>query len=90
MKDKIQQVLKITIPEDMNYNGAFDDIFQNYLDEFQLKNVKTSNMGTLFTLTYKVALKDSLMAKQMIDELRTRNGNLNIILQMNNCEEEGL
>lgn len=76
------QLLKITIPEDMNYNGAFDDIFAKYLVKSDLKDVKTSNMGTLFTVSYSVELKDAALAKQMIDELRTRNGNLNIILQL--------
>lgn len=76
------QLLKITIPEDMNYNGAFDDIFAKYLVKSDLKDVKTSNMGTLFTVSYSVELKDEALAKQMIDELRTRNGNLNIILQL--------
>lgn len=76
------QLLKITIPEDMNYNGAFDDIFTKYLVKSDLKDVKTSNMGTLFTVSYSVELKDEALAKQMIDELRTRNGNLNIILQL--------
>lgn len=76
------QLLKITIPEDMNYNGVFDDIFEKYLINYELNDVKTSNMGTLFTVSYSVELKDESLAKQMIDELRTRNGNLNIILQM--------
>lgn len=76
------QLLKITIPEDMNYNGVFDDIFEKYLINYELNDVKTSNMGTLFTISYSVELKDESLAKQMIDELRTRNGNLNIILQM--------
>ena len=76
------QLLKITIPEDMNYNGVFDDIFEKYLINYELKDVKTSNMGTLFTVSYSVELKDESLAKQMIDELRTRNGNLNIILQL--------
>lgn len=76
------QLLKITIPEDMNYNGAFDDLFAKYLNKSELKDVKTSNMGTLFTVSYSVELKDMTLAKQMIDELRTRNGNLNIILQL--------
>lgn len=77
------QLLRITIPEDMNYSGAFDDIFEKYLIRSELVNVKTSNMGTLFTIDYKVAVKDSSQIKQMIDELRTRNGNLNIVLMMN-------
>lgn len=84
---KQDQLLRITIPEDMNYNGAFDDIFEKYLVRSQLVNVKTTNMGTLFTIDYKVLVKDSAQTKQMIDELRTRNGNLNIVLMMNSdCE----
>lgn len=76
------QLLKITIPEDMNYDGAFDDIFTKYLSKSELSDVKTSNMGTLFTVSYSVRLKDQAQAKQMMDELRTRNGNLTIVLQM--------
>lgn len=76
------QILKITIPEDMNYNGVFDDIFEKYLSKAELQNVRTSNMGTLFTIDYSIHLKDPTKAKEMIDELRTRNGNLNIAIQM--------
>lgn len=75
-----EQVLRITIPEDMNYNGAFDDIFKKYLKKYNFSNIKTSNMGTLFTISYNVQLKNLEDVKPMIDELRTRNGNLNIIL----------
>ncbi|MCQ2588196.1 MAG: DUF4956 domain-containing protein [Treponema sp.] len=80
------QVLKITIPEDMNYNGAFDDIFKKYLKNYSFSSVKTSNMGTLFTVSYNVRLNNIEDAKALIDELRTRNGNLNIIL----CDESEL
>ena len=66
----------------MNYNGAFDDIFEKYLSKVELQDVKTSNMGTLFLLDYSIHLKDSAKAKEMIDELRTRNGNLSIAIQM--------
>lgn len=81
-KNTNHQVLKITIPEDMNYHDAFDDIFEKYLLKAELYDVKTTNMGTLFVVTYSVNLKDKSQAKQMIDELRTRNGNLNIVLQV--------
>lgn len=76
------QILRITIPEDMNYNGVFDDIFDKYLSKVELTDVKTSNMGTLFTISYSIQLKDETKAKEMIDELRTRNGNLTIVIQM--------
>ena len=76
-----KQILKITIPEDMNYKDVFDDLFQKYLVKWGVKNVKTSNMGTLFTISYWVQPKNDCDTKAFIDELRTRNGNLNIILE---------
>lgn len=76
-----KQILKITIPEDMNYKDVFDDIFKKNLVKWGVKNVKTSNMGTLFTISYWVQPKKDMDAKAFIDELRTRNGNLTIILE---------
>lgn len=76
-----RQILKITIPEDMNYKDVFNDIFEKYLVKYSVKNVKTSNMGTLFTISYWVEPKAGCDTKVFIDELRTRNGNLNIILE---------
>ncbi|MBQ6780978.1 MAG: DUF4956 domain-containing protein [Treponema sp.] len=76
-----KQILKITIPEDMNYKDVFDDVFDKYLLKHGVKNVKTSNMGTLFTISYWVQPKKDCDTKAFIDELRTRNGNLNIILE---------
>lgn len=74
------QVLKITVPEDLNFNGVFDDIFEKYLKKVALKSVKTSNMGSLFTITYNFVPKSKIDVKAFIDELRTRNGNLNIVI----------
>ena len=74
--------LKIAIPEDLNYEGVFDDIFNQYTDEITLNNVKTTNMGTLYELTYLVGLKKGVSEKEFIDALRCRNGNLNISLGM--------
>ncbi|MCR4733973.1 MAG: DUF4956 domain-containing protein [Treponema sp.] len=78
---KEKQVLKITIPEDMNYQDVFNDIFDKYLVKYGVKNVKTSNMGTLFTISYWIQAKNDINVKAFIDELRTRNGNLNIIIE---------
>jgi hypothetical protein len=72
--------LKILIPEDMNYNGAFDDIFENYTLSRDLEKVKTTNMGTLYELTYNVKFKKDADEKKFLDELRTRNSNLSITL----------
>ena len=71
--------LKITIPESLDYDGLFDDIFAEYTGSAELQNVKTSNMGTLYELDYNITLKDEHRVKAFMDELRTRNGNLNIV-----------
>ena len=62
--------------------AVFDDIFDKYLSENVLRKVKTTNMGTMFELTYKCRMKDESEQKQFIDELRVRNGNLNITMGM--------
>ena len=71
-------LLKITIPESLEYNGAFDGIFARYLKKSEIAGVKTTGMGSMFKLTYKIQMKDKLMEKAFIDELRTKNGNLEI------------
>lgn len=80
-KQEEKQVLKITIPEDMNYKDVFEDIFSRYLVKHSVKNVKTSSMGTLFTISYNIVPKAGIDSKAFIDEIRTRNGNLNVILE---------
>lgn len=73
--------LKVTIPEDLNYNGIFDDIFDKYLKYAKLERVRTTNLGSMFELTYNIKLKKSADEKAMIDEIRCRNGNLMILCQ---------
>jgi hypothetical protein len=75
-----EKSLRIIIPEDMNYQGVFDEIFTKYTSHVQLQRVKTSNMGTLFELNYDIVLKSDQNEKEMIDALRCRNGNLGITL----------
>ena len=77
--DEHERVLKITIPESLDYDGLFDDLFEKYTKSCVLERVKTSNMGTLYELTYRVILPDGNAPKAFLDELRCRNGNLNII-----------
>lgn len=77
--------LRITIPENLNYMGVFDPILELYTSEYTLCQVKTSNMGSLFKLTYDLTLKEGLPEKNLLDELRCRNGNLEISLC---CREE--
>lgn len=71
--------LKITIPENLEYDELFDDIFTKYTRASELLKVKTTNMGTLLELTYGIELKGKDVSKQFIDEIRVRNGNLNVI-----------
>lgn len=71
--------LKVTIAESLDYMGIFDDIFQKYTDKAVLMKVKTVNMGSLYELCYRVELKKEEEEKQMLDDIRCRNGNLTII-----------
>lgn len=75
-----EKLLKITIPEDLDYETLFDDILSEYLNSWELIQVKTTDMGSLFKLSYQVCFKDNMNSKAFIDELRCRNGNLEIAL----------
>ncbi len=72
------KTLSVTIPEDLDYTEIFDDIFKEYTSQFDLTRVKTTNMGSLFKLTYNITLKDYTKEKEMLDKIRQRNGNLEI------------
>lgn len=74
----LYKTMTITIPEDLDYSEVFDDIFSEYTSQASLTRVKTTDMGSLFKLTYNVALRDTKREKEMIDKLRCRNGNLEI------------
>lgn len=76
---RIQKQLRITIAEDLNYTDVFDDIFEKYTSSSELQKIKTTNMGSMFDLYYLIELKDASTEKEMIDEIRCRNGNLTII-----------
>ena len=75
-----ERELKITIPEDLDYPNLFDDIFERYSYSYQLNSVKTTTMGSLYELRYLILLKDQKQEKQLIDDIRVRNGNLPIVL----------
>jgi len=74
----IYKTFTITIPEDLDYSGVFDDIFEEYTISHELSRVKTTNMGSMFRLTYNVTLRDATKEKEVIDKIRCRNGNLEI------------
>ena len=74
-----EKQLKITIPENLDYMGIFDDLFEKYTKEYHLRQVRTTNMGSLFELTYTINLKSQQEEKKFIDDIRCRNGNLKIV-----------
>lgn len=87
-EDVSQKKLKIQIPEDLDYQEVFEDIFKKYTKTYELQKAKTTSMGSLYELTYIISLIDGVSEKQFIDELRVRNGNLSIQLSRNYEENE--
>ncbi len=73
-----EKLLKVTIPEALEYNGAFDEIFDRYLRSVESVGVKTTGMGSMFRLSYRITMKNPGEEKALIDALRTKNGNLEI------------
>lgn len=78
-RSPLEKELKITIPESLDYNGIFDDLFKEYTKKAELVRVKTTNMGSLYELTYNIVVPDISREKEFIDKIRCRNGNLNIV-----------
>lgn len=83
-KPSLDKTLRITVPEDLNFSDAFNDVFSKYLSQCEVVSVKTSNMGSLYKLTYNITLKEFSQEKDFMDELRCRNGNLEISV----CKQE--
>lgn len=81
-KKSVQKTLKITIPENLNYQGAFDEILKKYTKKYALTKIKTTDLGSLFELCYSVIMLSDEDEQEFINELRCRNGNLNIILSV--------
>ncbi|NLC19773.1 MAG: DUF4956 domain-containing protein [Clostridiales bacterium] len=82
--------LKITIPEDLNYEGIFDEVFAKYTVHHELNRIRTTNMGTMLELQYDIMPKRGMSEKEFIDELRLRNGNLTIQLGVNEAVAQQL
>ena len=80
-KSKDEKTLKILIPENLEYDTVFEDIFNECTNKVVLEKTKTTNMGSMFELSYKVKIKSGISEKEFIDKLRTRNGNLKISLE---------
>ena len=80
MNAPMEKTLHVTIPENLDYETVFDEFMEQYVSKYELTNVKTTNMGSLFKLTYTITLKEVGKEKEFLDKLRTRNGNLEISL----------
>jgi len=76
----LSKQLKVVVPEDMNYTEIFDDLLVKYTKSYELERVKTTNLGSMYELTYRVYMNKDQNEKEFIDEIRCRNGNLNVSL----------
>lgn len=85
--DARERELKITVPETLKYEDAFDDLFERYTDKLELESVKTSGMGSVFELKYRVRMRRDVSHKAFLDALRCRNGNLPIQLCHTDTQE---
>lgn len=85
-----KRVLKITIPENLEYEGVFGDIFEAFTTSHQLEKIKSTNLGSMFELSYQIELKKKIKEKEMLDAIRCRNGNLTVLLsrQTTGIEEQ--
>ena len=87
---KPEKLLRIVMPEDLDYIGVFDDIFETYTTSHVIDRVKTTNLGSMFEVSYIVVLKDEKQEKAMIDDIRCRNGNLTIVCSRYNAPNDQL
>lgn len=79
--DSNEKIIRITIPEELDYTCIFSDLFNKYTEQFEIIKVKTINMGSMFRIYYKIIIKTNINEKEMIDEIRCRNGNLEVSMQ---------
>lgn len=88
--DQTERMMKVTIPENLDYSDIFDDLFQKYTKSSSLTKVKTTNLGSMFELHYNVVLKNSAEEKSFIDDIRCRNGNLTIVCSRKHAQNDEL
>jgi hypothetical protein len=86
--DHHERVLKIVIPEDLDYEDVFEDVFSKYTSRHRLVRMKTMNMGSLYKLTYDIKMRNGVKEKEFLDEIRVKNMNLKVLLSEPCCEEE--
>lgn len=87
MANTSHMTLKITIPENLNYIGLFDNVLDKNTTSWRLKRIKTTNFGSLFDLVYSIEIKNDIDQKKFIDDLRKLNGNLTVILSFFRYED---
>ncbi len=88
LSDYNSKILKIVVPEDLDYEGIFDDVFNKYTDKSELLKSKTINMGSLYELEYRIVTKNGIKEKNLIDDIRIKNGNLKVMLSNQLKENE--
>lgn len=86
--DRHERILKIVVPEDLDYDDAFAEVLQKYTSRHRLVRMKTINMGSLYKLTYEVKMRQGVKEKAFLDEIRVKNCNLKVLLSEPCCEEE--
>lgn len=79
-KPGVQKLLKITLPENLNFEGLFDDLLDTHLISYKLLSIRTTNLGTMFELSYAIESPSQTSDKALIDDIRARNGNLNVTI----------
>lgn len=87
---EMNKLLSVTLPEDLEYAGIFDDLFEKYTREAKLVRVKTTNLGSLNKLTYDITLKGNGVEKPLVDAIRCRNGNLEVSISSRELESTAL
>ena len=87
VQDLSERKLKIIIPEDLDYEEVFDDIFKKYTKKCELTKVKTTNMGSMYELSYVVSMKEKSQEKSFMDEIRCRNGNMLVMIERQELSE---
>ena len=89
-KNEADRIVRITIPEDLDYNSEIESVLDEYTSKYELTAVRSANMGSMFKLTYKATLNDVSKQKEMIDKVRVRNGNLEVAILREETEAHGL
>ena len=88
--EKNDRKLKIVIPENLDYEEVFKDLLEKYTNKYEIQKVKTTNMGSMYEINYKVNLKSGIDVKKFMDEIRIRNGNMLVMLERIDISEEEL